>query len=274
MLELQQPSSSSVPRAWCTKLPGVAPHERCCCCRFSSPCCSRRCSALHIHTTHHALRSVPDTTLYIFYSDQAESEGIRAWLQPLVPPAHPLAFLPQRPSPDLGERMAHALETALARGHTVALLAGTDIPDLSARHFAAALAAVQPHAPHVAAFGPAADGGYYLVALRPPSQQLLPQLFTGIEWSTASVLRESTAAAERAGLAVAPPGTLPMLQDIDTRADLEAWAAAAAAADRAAGGAAAAGSAAAGAHARRRRQELLALAQSILAASREQEVQR
>lgn len=47
-----------------------------------------------------------------------------------------------------------------------------------------------------------------------------------IEWSTASVLGDTVAAAQRHGLSVAPLDTLPTLLDVDTTEDLRRWCAA------------------------------------------------
>eukprot|EP00897_Mesotaenium_endlicherianum_P002347 jgi/Mesen1/213/ME1140369C07559 len=68
-------------------------------------------------------------------------------------------------------------------------------------------------------FGPAQDGGYYLLGLTRP----LPALFEGIAWSTSDVLARSRQAACDAGLSVAPSESLPTLLDVDTADDLEHW---------------------------------------------------
>ncbi len=64
-----------------------------------------------------------------------------------------------------------------------------------------------------AVFGPALDGGYYLLALSRPA----PGLFEGIAWSTGAVLEESLRRAEALGLTV---GFLDSLADIDRGEDL------------------------------------------------------
>ena len=68
-------------------------------------------------------------------------------------------------------------------------------------------------------FGPAEDGGYYLLGVT----TLPDRLFDGIQWSTGSVLQSNLDNAQRLGLRVAPLSTLPMLADIDTVVDLERW---------------------------------------------------
>jgi rSAM/selenodomain-associated transferase 1 len=62
-------------------------------------------------------------------------------------------------------------------------------------------------------FGPADDGGYYLVAAR----DTYPILFRGMVWSTSEVLAESLRRSAEAGLSVA---LLPPWHDVDTPAAL------------------------------------------------------
>ena len=61
--------------------------------------------------------------------------------------------------------------------------------------------------------GPAADGGYYLMALQRP----IPKLFEDIPWSTPEVLDRTLEAARGLGLRVC---MLKTLKDVDTAADL------------------------------------------------------
>ena len=105
---------------------------------------------------------------------------------------------------DLGARMARALAA------TPAILVGSDLPDLQPGHIAAAAALL---AVGQAAFGPAEDGGYYLVALPAPA----PFLFTGMAWSTAGVMAETRRRLHAHGVAY---GLLPTLPDLDKPADL------------------------------------------------------
>ncbi len=64
--------------------------------------------------------------------------------------------------------------------------------------------------------GPALDGGYYLIGLR----QLLPELFTGINWGTSVVLQQTVTIAQNHNLKI---HLLPLLQDIDRPEDLSIW---------------------------------------------------
>jgi rSAM/selenodomain-associated transferase 1 len=133
---------------------------------------------------------------------------------PDAPDTHhwPNAFprLPQGRG-DLGARMGRAFRV-LPPGP--ALLIGSDVPDIAHAHIAAAFRALG-RADFV--FGPAADGGYWLVgtARRRP----VPGLFRNVRWSGPHALADT--------LASIPPGRsvdfLLTLTDIDTGADYRAW---------------------------------------------------
>lgn len=111
---------------------------------------------------------------------------------------------------DLGARMATAFDHAFRRGGRRAALIGSDVPLLARETVLEALRSLDTHD---IVLGPAADGGYYLVALDRPR----PGLFQGIAWSTASVLAQT---AERAGAMSLSVRMLAPLRDIDTLEDV------------------------------------------------------
>ena len=86
---------------------------------------------------------------------------------------------------DLGARMARVIE-ALPPGPV--LLVGSDIPDIAPRHIDAAFRAL---AAHDAVFGPATDGGYWLVGVR--DRALLRGLFRGVRWGGEHALADTLA---------------------------------------------------------------------------------
>jgi rSAM/selenodomain-associated transferase 1 len=109
----------------------------------------------------------------------------------------------------LGERLARATERVIGAG-SAALLIGTDCPELDAsvlRQLAASLESAQ------AAMVPAADGGYVALAL----DRHHPRLFTGIDWSTSSVARDTLHRLAELGWSTRE---LPVLHDIDEPSDL------------------------------------------------------
>ena len=91
-----------------------------------------------------------------------------------------------------------------------AVVIGTDAPGVGAATVHRALAALDSAD---VVLGPATDGGYYLMGLRAPG----PALFTGIPWSTETVLSDTVARARETGARVT---YLEVESDIDTEDDL------------------------------------------------------
>ena len=118
---------------------------------------------------------------------------------------------PQRGT-DLGERMRHAIAELIdGDGDNAAILVGTDAPLVTTEHFAEAVAVLRTRGGVV--IGPADDGGYYLIGMT----RVFADLFTGIEWGTDSVLRDTMRIAERLHL---DANLIRGTYDIDTIADL------------------------------------------------------
>jgi rSAM/selenodomain-associated transferase 1 len=120
-------------------------------------------------------------------------------------------WLPQ-PAGDLGTRLEAGFEWAHSRGGPV-LAIGTDCLDLHAFHLAAAVEHLQNTD---VVFGPASDGGYYLVGTR----RHVAGFFDGVRWSSPHTLADHWERCRALGLSVA---ILPELADIDTAADLLAY---------------------------------------------------
>ena len=109
---------------------------------------------------------------------------------------------------DLGARMLRVLSVATPTRPIV--LVGSDIPGLGAAQVAAAFEALETHD---LVFGPAEDGGFYLVGARCPPK---PTLFDGVGWSSLSTLADVLAGLDRA------PAFVETLADLDDIASLEA----------------------------------------------------
>jgi rSAM/selenodomain-associated transferase 1 len=118
-----------------------------------------------------------------------------------------IALRPQ-PAGDLGARML----AATAAGHGPVLVIGTDCPALTPVHLRGAARALRDEGADVVLI-PAEDGGYVLIGTRTAQ----PQLFSGIAWSTPSVLAQTRARVIALRLRLAE---LPPLWDVDTEADL------------------------------------------------------
>jgi len=125
-------------------------------------------------------------------------------------PQH-LPIIPQGRG-DLGTRMARILHTNPARLPAgPACIIGGDIPAIRRAHIARAF---QRLGNHDAVFGPATDGGFWLVGMKrttPPPRAL----FQNVRWSTRHALSDSIATMGHARIA-----QIDRLQDIDTVNDL------------------------------------------------------
>jgi len=121
----------------------------------------------------------------------------RLWLA--VAPDRPLDWvrtgtpLPQGPG-DLGERLTRVIQS-LPPGPVVIL--GSDTPTVTRADVAAAFHALGSSR---AVFGPATDGGYWLIGLRRGPGEALP--FEGVRWSTADALTDTLANLEGSAVAI------------------------------------------------------------------------
>jgi rSAM/selenodomain-associated transferase 1 len=111
---------------------------------------------------------------------------------------------------DLGARMHRAFESALGRTRH-ALLAGSDIPAISAEYFREADRGL---AAHDVVIGPAEDGGYVLIGL----SRCHPELFRDIPWGGPGVLEATRRRVAALGWR---PRELPSLWDVDRPEDLD-----------------------------------------------------
>jgi uncharacterized protein len=122
---------------------------------------------------------------------------------------------------DLGARMHRAMADLFDSGTQAVVLIGSDLPSLPPAHIEEAFARLGSGACCV--FGPAEDGGYYLVGLsrgRANDAAMARRhraVFTSIRWGTDAVLADSVAAAQTAGLT---PALVSPWFDVDTRDDL------------------------------------------------------
>ena len=110
---------------------------------------------------------------------------------------------------DLGEKMGHAFQQGFAQGYQRIIGIGTDIHDLKAQDV---MVGFDRLATNDLCFGPANDGGYYLIGMT----YYQPELFRNKSWSTASVLKETLQDLRTENVAL-----LPEKMDIDTYEDLQ-----------------------------------------------------
>lgn len=149
-----------------------------------------------------------------FVFDPAEREAdVRGWLAADAENRFGegrVSFVAQRPG-DLGARLAGAFGDAFGAGFKKVAVVGTDCVEITSAIYDEVWQGLDSVD---AVFGPATDGGYYLLGLA----RFDPALFEGIPWSTGETLGRSVDAALAAGFRVVFTREL---ADVDTVADWE-----------------------------------------------------
>ena len=163
----------------------------------------RRLYAAFLADTITACRAVNNATLRVAYTPDGGTVGL-----------HELGIkkgelIAQR-GRDLGVRERFIFEDLFEAGFRKVVLIGSDLPTLPAEYIKEAIDVIDQGS---VVLGPSEDGGYYLIGLAAPdSQRSVPDLFTGIRWSTISVLDDTKAAAARVGVRVR---LVPTWYDVD-----------------------------------------------------------
>lgn len=152
--------------------------------------------------TRRLLRRIEDPRWTLTLAVSPDFEG----LQSRIWPAH-LPRMPQGTG-DLGARMGRVFRS-MPPGPVCVI--GADIPGITPARIAEAFTALGRQD---AVFGPAPDGGYWLVGLK-RSAAVPATLFQGVRWSTAHALADTEASL--GGARIAHVATL---RDVDTVADL------------------------------------------------------
>jgi rSAM/selenodomain-associated transferase 1 len=117
--------------------------------------------------------------------------------------------IPQ-PGGSLGQRMQNIASQLFSRGHSPVVLIGTDAPALPPSILIETLHLLN-HSDLV--FGPAFDGGYYLIGMR----NQVDAVFAGIDWGGETVLRKTISICKRNNLRYS---LLECLTDVDRPDDL------------------------------------------------------
>ena len=145
---------------------------------------------------HRYLACAPSSEL-VFFKIMEERQGVR---------------LLDQVGADLGQRMHHTFVSLFTKGYERVLLVGTDVPTLPLSVYQDALTLLDKSD---VVLGPALDGGYYLIGLKKPAEQL----FTQVPWSTDQVLAVTQQNAKTLGLSVS---LTTAWRDVDTIEDLQA----------------------------------------------------
>ena len=121
------------------------------------------------------------------------------------------SLLPQR-GVGFGERLCSAAEDLFRCGFDSVCLIDSDSPTVPAENFAQAVKLLRRLGDRIV-LGPCDDGGYYLIGIKKPHQEI----FERIDWSTERVLAQTKQRARELGLEVK---LLPAGYDVDDEANL------------------------------------------------------
>lgn len=146
--------------------------------------------------------------IIVFFSPPNRGLAVQSWLGETIP-------VQSQTGKTLGDRMRNAFSDIFATGVDQAVLMGTDLPDMDNRIMNESFEFLKKED---LVIGPALDGGYYLIGLR--KNAFNNDLFSDIDWGTASVFRQTMGKINAAGLNC---HVLPSWQDIDTHDDLMAF---------------------------------------------------
>ncbi len=111
---------------------------------------------------------------------------------------------------DLGSRMQNAFQNGFDEGYENILLIGSDLPDISKNIINSAFEKLENND---VVFGPAEDGGYYLIGL----SKIIPSIFENKPWSQSELLTVTLAELKTQKKTI---GLIETLNDIDTFEDL------------------------------------------------------
>lgn len=114
---------------------------------------------------------------------------------------------------DIGQKMSAAFSGAFNEGFEHVVLIGSDCPFITPDIIRHAFIKLEKND---CVFGPAYDGGYYLIGLKEPCSGI----FDGISWGDVLVLEQSHAKAQDLGLSMS---LLDRLYDIDRPQDIVLW---------------------------------------------------
>lgn len=145
------------------------------------------------HTNSIAKKS--GVTTSVFFTDKQEEGIIWKGFEQHLQEGH-----------SLGDRMYNSL----LKTNVPSIIIGTDCFDLNEAIIQQAFTALENND---VVIGPAEDGGYYLIGMNKPHQQL----FKNKKWSTESVFIDTIEDIKNSGLTHC---TLPTLTDIDTEEDI------------------------------------------------------
>ncbi|MDA7559185.1 TIGR04282 family arsenosugar biosynthesis glycosyltransferase [Flavobacteriaceae bacterium] len=154
-------------------------------------------SALVEHTKQVADSMTIDT--HVYYSTHKDTEN---WKH---------VYNSVQTGSDLGERMSNAFKKGFDEGYSQIILIGSDLPDISKNVIKKGFDALIDN---TVVFGPAKDGGYYLVGMN----KFQTCIFESKPWSTSKLLEVTLNELQENHIKTA---LIDVLNDIDTFEDLK-----------------------------------------------------
>lgn len=145
-------------------------------------------------------------TPFVFCSEKDELNKMKDWV------GSGFEYYYQEGS-DLGERMNNAFKQVFTLGAKKAAIIGTDVPDISKKLITSSFTLLDEKD---FVIGPSTDGGYYLLGMK----NLAFDLFSGIEWSTESVLDRTINRITKNDFSFTK---LEQLYDIDDERSIKLW---------------------------------------------------
>jgi rSAM/selenodomain-associated transferase 1 len=137
----------------------------------------------------------------VFYSDYVDNED--SWRSSVYQKQ-------LQEGSDLGNKMSNAFKFGFDKGYNSICIIGTDCFELSSAIISNAFEALTFSD---AVIGPAKDGGYYLLGMNSPHDQIFKNKF----WSTGSVFQDTVGDFKAASIKF---HELPVLSDVDESSDL------------------------------------------------------
>jgi uncharacterized protein len=160
-------------------------------------------SACFLRDVAAAIEAVPEALSRRGYGVYAPA-GTESIMRQLLPDHFGLLL---QAGDDLGHVLIGATRALLDAGHDCMLLVNGDSPTLPPRFLTQAIEALRAPGDRMV-LGPASDGGYYLIGLKQPHQEL----FARIAWGTETVALATCERAREIGLATT---LLPEWYDVD-----------------------------------------------------------
>ncbi|AFL85260.1 hypothetical protein Belba_2717 [Belliella baltica DSM 15883] len=155
--------------------------------------------------TYKMINQLQEIDTFIYFSEKIDSDLDEIFVEEVQ-------FRVQNGA-DLGSRMKNAFEEVFNEGYEKAVIIGTDCPEITVSIIHDAFEKLDLTD---VVFGPAEDGGYYLLG----KKKIDSALFDNMTWSHKNVLSDSI---KRLNLKQQTFTLLEMLSDIDNEADWERY---------------------------------------------------